>query len=144
MPGLETLPRHSQLHIRVPCFHRPHEPDHLATQPSRTWPSNTTVTLPAVARGFSMGFCFMPVQTASRSTVPQPQMARATALSNSFMRVFGTFSSAFLTTVLHERTLFHYSTVASALTPGGPAVTELLSALQPDLIARGITSLDAQ
>jgi MFS family permease len=106
--------------------------------------SHATITWLAMARGFAMGFCFMPVQTAAFNTVAQGQMARGMALYNSLMRTFGSFSTAFLSTLLASRTLFHYSTMASAMTPDRPAVVTLTAALEPGLVALGIADPQAQ
>ncbi|MCX6023792.1 MAG: MDR family MFS transporter [Chloroflexi bacterium] len=81
---------------------------------SRIDPGASTmyITLLAMARGFAIGFCFMPNQTAAYNTVPQPKMARATALANGLQRVFGSFSTAFLGTVLSYRILAHSTELA--------------------------------
>jgi DHA2 family multidrug resistance protein len=106
--------------------------------------SHEAITWLAVARGFSLGFCFMPVQTAAYNTVSQRQLARATALYNGLLRIFGSFSTAFLSTMLAARSLFHYSALAGAITPDRPAVQDLTAALQPGLVALGITTAEAQ
>ncbi len=106
--------------------------------------SAADITLLAAARGFAMGFMMMPVQTAAYSTVPQPQIARATALSNGLMRIYGSFSTAFLATILNDRAVFHYAAMASTLTPDRPAVAGFLDQLQPELIARGLLTEAAQ
>jgi EmrB/QacA subfamily drug resistance transporter len=106
--------------------------------------SHATITWLAVARGFALGFCYMPVQTAAMNTVPQHQMARATALYNGLVRTFASFSTAFLSTVLATRSQFHYSALAAAITPDRPGVVALTAALQPLLVARGITDPQAQ
>jgi EmrB/QacA subfamily drug resistance transporter len=106
--------------------------------------SHATITWLAVARGFALGFCFMPIQTAAMNTVPQHQMGRATALYNGLLRVFASFSTAFLSTVLATRSQFHYSAMAAAMTPDRPGVVALSAALQPLLVARGITDPQAQ
>jgi DHA2 family multidrug resistance protein len=106
--------------------------------------SHATITWLAVARGFSLGFCFMPVQTTAYNTVPQRQLARATALYNGLLRIFASFATAFLSTVLAARSLFHYSALAGAITPDRPAVLDLTAALQPALVAMGITAAEAQ
>jgi EmrB/QacA subfamily drug resistance transporter len=106
--------------------------------------SHTTITALAMARGVALGFCFMPVQTAAFNTVAQAQMARATALYNGLMRTFASFSTALLSTLLATRTMFHYNTMAAAITPDRPAVVALLNALQADLAVRGITERVAQ
>jgi hypothetical protein len=71
-------------------------------------------------------------------------MARATALYNGLMRTFASFSTAFLSTILATRSLFHYSSMAAAMTPDRPGVAAFMSALQPELVSRGITDPQAQ
>ena len=106
--------------------------------------SHGTITWLAVARGFALGFCFLPIQTAAYNTVAQRQMARATALYNGLMRTFASFSTAFLSTILATRSLFHYSAMAAAMTPDRPGVAAFVNALQPELVSRGITDPQAQ
>src|SRR5207248_4499078 len=50
----------------------------------------------------------------------------------------------FLSTVLATRSQFHYSAMAAAMTPDRPGVVALTAALQPLLVARGITEPQAQ
>ncbi len=51
-------------------------------------------------RGVAMGFCMMPVQTAAYNSIPQELMTRATAMVNMLFRIFGSMSTAILTTIL--------------------------------------------
>jgi EmrB/QacA subfamily drug resistance transporter len=51
-------------------------------------------------RGLGMGLAMMPVSTMSFNTVPQELMGRATALQNVLQRIFGSASTAILTTIL--------------------------------------------
>jgi hypothetical protein len=47
-----------------------------------------------------MGLAMMPISTMSFNTVPQDLMGRATALQNVLQRIFGSASTAILTTIL--------------------------------------------
>ena len=76
-----------------------------------------------------MGFCHLPVQTAAYNTVPQEKMPRATALNNGFMRIYATFSTAFLATVLHSRSVFHYGHLSPAMTLNRPPVAMVMARL---------------
>src|SRR5262249_48651522 len=51
-------------------------------------------------RGAGMGFTMMPVMTMTFNTVLTAQMGRATALQNVTMRIFGSASTAILTSIL--------------------------------------------
>jgi DHA2 family multidrug resistance protein len=84
------------------------------------------------------------VQTAAYNTVPQGKMPRATALSNGLMRIYGSFSTAFLATVLHTRSMFHYNMMAATLTPQRAPVALVQARVQDRLMAQNITSVKAQ
>src|SRR5205823_9387906 len=83
----------------------------------------------AMLRGVSMGLCMMPVQTAAYNTVPREQLPRATALSNVLMRIFGAFSTATLSSILHDRTGFHYVRLASDVRADSPGLVLTLETL---------------
>jgi EmrB/QacA subfamily drug resistance transporter len=102
------------------------------------------ITVLAMARGFSMGFCMMPVQTAAYNTVPQPKIARATALSNGLMRIFGSFSTAFLATVLNSRTTLHYAQMAATLSLERLPVGAFVDQMRGELALRGVVTQAAQ
>jgi len=106
--------------------------------------STAWIGLLASMRGFSMGFMMMPVQTAAYNTVPQHKIARATALTNGMMRVFGSFSTAFLATVLNSRATFHYAQIAQTLSPDRAPVASFLDGLQPLFVEHGIVTAAAQ
>lgn len=105
--------------------------------------SGAQVTLLALLRGAAIGFCMLPVMTAAFNTVPQEKMGRATGLSHALMRLFGSFSTAFLATVLHARSFHHYTNLASGIAANRPAVAAVQQTLAADMIARGIMSTEA-
>jgi EmrB/QacA subfamily drug resistance transporter len=75
----------------------------------------------ASLRGVAMGLCMMPVQTAAYNTVPQEQIAHATALSNVLFRIFGSAGTAILTATL----------VFSLTVQGAPAGATVTSGTAP-------------
>jgi len=75
----------------------------------------------ASLRGIAMGLCMMPVQTAAYNTVPQEEMAHATALSNVLFRIFGSAGTAILTATL----------VVSLHLQGAPAGATVTSGTAP-------------
>lgn len=105
---------------------------------------STFITLLATVRGFSMGFCMMPIMTASYNTVPQDKIGRATALSNSLMRVFGSFSTSFIATVLNARSRYHLHLLSASLSPTRPAFLTLVGRMQPMLTSQGRASFGLQ
>ncbi len=82
----------------------------------------------ASLRGLAIGFCMMPVQTTAYNTVPQDQMARATALTNVLFRVYGSISTAVLTTVLIASLGWHGAPAGSNITGVGTPIGYMVSA----------------
>ncbi|MEK7215299.1 MAG: DHA2 family efflux MFS transporter permease subunit [Chloroflexota bacterium] len=99
--------------------------------------SHAFISFLAMLRGFAIGCCFMPNQTAAFNTVPREKIARAPALYNGLQRLFSSFSTAFLATILNSRTIFHYNVIATAMTPDRPAVQELAARVRMALALNG-------
>jgi EmrB/QacA subfamily drug resistance transporter len=91
-------------------------------------------------RGFGMGFCMMPVQTMAFNTVPRDLMPRATALSNVMMRVFGSASTAMLTTIVVASLALHGAPDGAKLSSADLAPGILLSSFQTAFIAMAVVS----
>jgi MFS family permease len=91
-------------------------------------------------RGCGMGFCMMPVQTMAFNTVPRDQMPRATALSNVMMRVFGSASTAMLTTIVVISLTFHGAPDGASMSSPDLAPGILLSSFKDAFMAMAIVS----
>jgi EmrB/QacA subfamily drug resistance transporter len=91
-------------------------------------------------RGCGMGFCMMPVQTMAFNTVPREQMPRATALSNVMMRVFGSASTAMLTTIVVVSLTFHGAPDGASMSSPDLAPGILLSSFKDAFMAMAIVS----
>ncbi len=92
----------------------------------------------ASLRGIAMGLCMMPVQTAAYNTVAQHMMPRATALTNVLFRVYGSASTALLTTTLIFSLSLHGAPAGSSITSGNTPVNYLVNAFQDGFLLMAI------
>ena len=88
---------------------------------SRIGADTNEVEIAAIAslRGLGMGLAMMPVSTMAFNTVPQELMGRATALQNVLQRIFGSASTAFLTTILYVSLSQHGGPAGATVTTPG-------------------------
>ncbi len=109
---------------------------------TRITPTTSVYVIAAVSslRGFGMGFCMMPVQTMAFNTVPQPLMARATALSNVMMRIFGSASTAILTSIVVVALTWHGASHGATVNSGAVPESILVKAFVDAFIAMAIVS----
>jgi hypothetical protein len=91
-------------------------------------------------RGLGMGLCMMPVTTMAFNTVPQDQMPRATALQNVLMRIFGSASTAILTTILVVSLESHGAPSSSSITDGSLGVDLLAKAFRDAFLAMSLVA----
>ncbi len=110
---------------------------------SRITASTGLVTIAALAsmRGVAMGLCMMPVQTAAYNTVAQDQMPRATALTNVLFRVFGSASTAVLTSVLVLSLSLHGAPAGASITSGSTAVGFLVKSFDDAFLLMSAVSV---
>ncbi|MGE0058747.1 MAG: MDR family MFS transporter [Dehalococcoidia bacterium] len=102
--------------------------------------SELTIAGISALRGFGMGFCMMPVQTMAFNTVPRDQMPRASALSNVMMRIFGSASTAMLTTILVVSLAWHGAPDGASISSSDIAPSTLLASFSDAFIAMAIVS----
>jgi EmrB/QacA subfamily drug resistance transporter len=109
---------------------------------SRVTPGTNPVTIAAISslRGLGMGLCMMPVTTMAFNTVPQDQMPRATALQNVLMRLFGSASTAILTTILVVSLTSHGAPPGSSITDGSLGVDLLTMAFRDAFLAMSVVA----
>jgi DHA2 family multidrug resistance protein len=102
---------------------------------------------PRVLQGFALGFLFVPLTTATLSSVPRARMSNATGLYTLVRQLGGGFGIAILQLVQQRSEDTHYAVLASGVTAANPAVSALLHGA-PDVGARlqqlaGIVTLNA-
>jgi len=101
------------------------------------------VFLPLAARGFSLGFLFIPLTLASLGSLPSADRDTGSGIVN-FMRQFGgSVGIATLTTVLTRRADLHRAALVSHVNSGNPAVRDWLAGAQAHLAAHGLSQASA-
>jgi EmrB/QacA subfamily drug resistance transporter len=96
-----------------------------------------------VIRSMALGFTAMPASTAGMNCVPKHQIARATALSNTFRQISVSMSVTILTTVMLHVQNMKYAAYASDITPFNQTAMTALSGLQRIMMQGGMGSSEA-
>jgi len=104
---------------------------------SRITQNTSVVEISALAslRGLAMGFCMMPIQTLVYNTVPKDKISRAPALTNVLFRLFGSASTAVLTTILVVSLASHGAPSGATITNGQAPLGLLVKAFRDALWA---------
>jgi EmrB/QacA subfamily drug resistance transporter len=95
----------------------------------------------ASIRGIALGLCFIPVQTAAYNTVVQKEMAHATALTQVFFRIYGSASTAILTTLLIVALALHGAPKGASITGGTVPLGELVKSFSDAFIFMSVLAL---
>lgn len=105
---------------------------------------NGTLLIALVLRGLSMGFTFMPLQTAIMNRVPLEKINRGSSLTSAVRQLFASFGIAIVTTVLTNRESFHASMLSQRMTPALPAVQTIMGAARELALLHGWTAAQAR
>src|SRR3546814_368479 len=70
---------------------------------------------PQAIRGFSLMFCFIPINNLALGTLPADQLKNASGLYNLMRNLGGALGLAVLNTFVRDRTTLHYSRLADYL-----------------------------
>ena len=92
-------------------------------------------------RGLAMGFCMMPVQTAAYNSIPQELMTRATALVNMLFRIFGSISTALLTTILAVSLTDHGAPAGASITRGTAPIHFMVGAFHDAFLVMSVVTV---
>jgi len=96
-----------------------------------------------ILRSLGMGLTMMPIMTAGMNTLPLSLVSQGSALSNTVRQVAASLGIAVLTTVMTERSKFHYAVMAQNVTPFTPQGQDLFH-LQQALQMQGLPANLAQ
>jgi EmrB/QacA subfamily drug resistance transporter len=109
---------------------------------SRIGPETPLLVITALSsmRGVALGLCMMPVQTAAYNTVPQADMSRATSLVNVMIRLFGSTTTAILTTFLLF-SLGQHGADGASITGGSAPLGALTAAFDDTFILMSLMSV---
>jgi EmrB/QacA subfamily drug resistance transporter len=106
--------------------------------------TNDTLLLALVLRGVSMGFTFMPLNTAMMNRVPLPRINRGSSLTSAVRQLFASFGVAVVSTVLTGRQTFHHALLSERVTSGSPAVERVMATVNGLAAQHGWTAAQAK
>jgi hypothetical protein len=102
------------------------------------------VVIALIIRGASMGFVFMPLQTAMMNRVPLQKISRGSSLTSAIRQLFASFGVAVVTTVLIGRQTFHQSLLAERLSTDSPMVQHMMGAVNAIAAQHGWSAAQAK
>jgi EmrB/QacA subfamily drug resistance transporter len=105
---------------------------------------NSVVVFALILRGASMGFVFMPLQTAMMNRVPLPKINRGSSLTSAIRQLFASFGVAVVATVLTSRQTFHQAVLAERVTTSSPMVQRMTGAIAEMAAQHGWTLTQAK
>ena len=98
---------------------------------------------PQAIRGFSLMFCFIPVNTLALGTLPPEEVKNASGLYNLMRNLGGAIGLAVANTLMIHLNKLHYAVMREHVTAGSPQARALLSGLKQRLSAPGVADADA-
>jgi len=90
----------------------------------------STVIVPNIINGFSMGFIFVPLSTIAMGTLRNEQIGSASGLYNLMRNIGGGVGISIVTTILSRRTQSHQAELVHHLTPYDDAFNRMLHNVQ--------------
>lgn len=102
------------------------------------------IVLALILRGISMGFTFMPLQTAIMNRVPIAKINRGSSLTSAVRQLFASFGVAMVATVLSNRQVFHQGMLAERVTAGSAMVQQMAGTMNGMAAHLGWTAAQAK
>nr|WP_246599036.1 DHA2 family efflux MFS transporter permease subunit [Methylogaea oryzae] len=93
---------------------------------------------PQALRGFSLMFCFLPINSLALGSLPPEEVKNASGLYNLMRNLGGAIGLAVANTLMIQLNKEHYAMLRESVTPGSPQAQSLLAALQERLAAAGL------
>ncbi len=105
---------------------------------------NHIIVFALILRGISMGFTFMPLNTALMNRVPMAKISRGSSLTAAVRQLFAGFGVAVVATVLTGRQIFHQAQLSERVTTSSPMVERLLGMVNGIAAQHGWTVAQAK
>jgi EmrB/QacA subfamily drug resistance transporter len=102
------------------------------------------IVLALILRGTSMGFTFMPLNTAIMNRVPLAAINRGSSLTSALRQLFASFGVAMVATILSNRQTFHTAILSERATATSAAVQRLAGAINGLAAHHGWTAAQAK
>ncbi|MGR8931993.1 MAG: DHA2 family efflux MFS transporter permease subunit [Gammaproteobacteria bacterium] len=93
---------------------------------------------PQAVRGFSLMFCFLPINSLALGTLPVEEVKNASGLYNLMRNLGGAIGLAVANTLMIQMNKQHYAVLRESVTPGSPHAQRLLAGLRENLFAHGV------
>lgn len=93
---------------------------------------------PQALRGFSLMFCFLPINSLALGTLPPEEVKNASGLYNLMRNLGGAIGLAVANTLMIQLNKEHYAVLREAVTPGSSKTQALLAALQERLTSSAL------
>jgi DHA2 family multidrug resistance protein len=89
----------------------------------------TTILIPTIIQGVSMGLFFIPLVTITLSGIPPEKIPAASGLSNFARITAGSFGTSIATSIWENRAAMHHAHLSEAVNNGSVATTSALSGM---------------
>jgi len=99
--------------------------------------SHLGILLPQIIQGFGFSFMFVPLSTATLSTIPRPLMQSATGLFNLIRQLGGSLGTAIVITLLDHKMTTASANLVRYASPSNPTFMAWWATIQAGLQARG-------
>jgi DHA2 family multidrug resistance protein len=98
---------------------------------------------PQAIRGFSLMFCFLPINSLALGTLPPEEVKNASGLYNLTRNLGGAIGLAVANTLMIYLNKEHYALLREHVTPGSPQAQALLGGLQRRLADAGVPDAES-
>ncbi len=97
---------------------------------------------PQAIRGFSLMYCFLPINSLALGTLPPEEVKNASGLYNLMRNLGGAIGLAVANTLMTQLNKQHYAVLREAVTPGSPQAQAFMGGMQERMA--GLTLPDAE
>ena len=98
---------------------------------------------PQAIRGFSLMYCFLPINSLALGTLPPEEVKNASGLYNLMRNLGGAIGLAVANTLMIQLNKQHYAVLREAVTPGSPQAQAFLGGLQERMAGAALPDVES-
>jgi len=98
---------------------------------------------PQAIRGFSLMYCFLPINSLALGTLPPEEVKNASGLYNLMRNLGGAIGLAVANTLMIQLNKHHYAVLRESVTPGSPQVQAFLGGLQERMAGSALPDVES-
>ncbi len=98
---------------------------------------------PQAIRGFSLMYCFLPINSLSLGTLPPEEVKNASGLYNLMRNLGGAIGLAVANTLMIQLNKQHYAVLREAVTPGSPQAQAFLSGMREKMAGLNLPDVES-